>query len=63
MFIFSNKERVMQKRFCSCGASVWVRYFFANTRWFAFFYSGENGGMGMDTCPCCGSTLDIQDLR
>ncbi len=53
----------MQQRFCNCGAAVWVRYFFANRRWLAFFYPGENASSGTTTCPCCGCRLDIQTLR
>ncbi len=53
----------MQKRFCSCGALVWVRYLFANARWLAFFYHGDDCSFGTRTCPCCGRVLDIQDLR
>ena len=53
----------MQKRFCSCGASVWVRYFFANARWLAFFYRGQDTHAGTHVCPGCGNRLDIQNLR
>jgi hypothetical protein len=53
----------MQKRFCSCGTSVWVRYFFANMRWMTFFYQGEGNHAGTHVCPGCGNALDIQKLR
>ena len=53
----------MQQRFCSCGTGVWVRYFFANARWLAFFYRGNEGEMGTDVCPCCGRHLNIENLR
>lgn len=53
----------MQQRFCSCGASVWVRYFFANKRWMAFFFSSQHSmNGGTDSCPHCGKPLDIQNL-
>ncbi|MDL2209975.1 hypothetical protein LJC26_04140 [Desulfovibrio sp. OttesenSCG-928-O18] len=52
----------MQQRFCLCGASVWVRYFFANTRWLAFFYRGDAGEAGTHACPNCGKALNIENL-
>ncbi|MDL2272788.1 hypothetical protein LJC23_07150 [Desulfovibrio sp. OttesenSCG-928-I05] len=53
----------MQQRFCSCGASVWVRYFFANKRWMAFFFSDQHPmSGGTCSCPHCGQPLDIQNL-
>ena len=63
VFIFSNKESTMQKRFCSCGASIWVRYFLANTRWMAFFYTAGESSNGTRSCPHCGSDLNIHMLR
>ena len=53
----------MQKRFCTCGASVWVRYIYANMRWLTFFYSGDDSYKGTSRCPHCGCSLNIQDLR
>ena len=53
----------MQQRFCSCGTGIWVRYFFANTRWLAFFYRGNEGEMGTNVCPNCGRHLNIENLR
>lgn len=52
----------MQQRFCSCGAGVWVRYFFANRLWLAFFYHGDSGDISTNVCPCCGRALDIEKL-
>ena len=52
----------MQQRFCSCGAGIWVRYFFANTRWLAFFYRGDTGETGTNVCSSCGKRLDIENL-
>ena len=52
----------MQQRFCHCGASIWVRYFFANTRWLAFFYQEDAGEVGTNVCPCCGQQLNIENL-
>lgn len=53
----------MQQRFCTCGAAVWVRYLFANTRWLAFFYRGEAGEMSANVCPVCAKALNIENLR
>ncbi|MCC8194757.1 MAG: hypothetical protein LIP28_08955 [Deltaproteobacteria bacterium] len=53
----------MQQRFCSCGASIWVRYFFANKHWLAFFYRGDSGDTSTSVCPCCGKPLNIESLR
>ncbi|SBV94252.1 conserved hypothetical protein [uncultured delta proteobacterium] len=53
----------MQQRFCSCGAGVWVRYFFANAFWLAFFYRGDGGDISTTVCPKCGRALDIEHLR
>ncbi len=53
----------MQQRFCLCGAAVWVRYIFANTRWLAFFYRGDCAEVGTNVCPHCGRALNIESLR
>ena len=51
----------MQQRFCSCGTGIWVRYFFANKLWLAFFYRGD-GDISTNACPNCGRALDIEKL-
>jgi len=53
----------MQQRFCSCGTSVWVRYFFANKYWLALFYHVDSDDILTNTCPCCGKFLNIEQLR
>jgi hypothetical protein len=60
VYITQQGADIMQKRFCSCGGSVWVRYIFANRRWLAFFFSARNEST--DCCPHCGRLLDIQQL-
>ena len=53
----------MQQRFCSCGASIWVRYFFAEKHWLAFFYRAVQGDAKTTICPCCGKNLNIEQLH
>lgn len=66
MLLFINKEIVMQKRFCSCGYMVFVRYLCSNGKWRPeVIVQDREGrrGVGMTRCPICGSALSIHSLR
>lgn len=63
MFIFSNKEQVMQKRFCLCGYSVWVHYLCVGRLWQALFADGKEQGTALRACPGCGLPLSIHSVR
>ncbi len=52
----------MQKRFCSCGYSVWVHYLCVGRLWQALFAAGREG-TALRTCPGCGMPLSIHSLR
>ncbi|MFV0421587.1 hypothetical protein [Oleidesulfovibrio sp.] len=53
----------MQQRFCSCGASVWVRYLFNSWHTVFFNTADDESSALLARCPCCGSKLDINSLR
>ncbi len=63
MLTFIYKESVMQQRFCTCGAGVWVHYLCVHTLWLAFFYRDDQGSISTTICPKCGRSLDIDNLR
>lgn len=55
----------MQKRFCSCGHMVFVRYLCSNGKWRPMVIVQDRAGKrgaGM-VCPVCGSPLTIHTLR
>lgn len=57
----------MQKRFCTCGHMVFVRYITANGFWKPLFMLNQRLPQQMkitvSSCPKCGTPLDIHTLR
>ena len=53
----------MQKRYCQCGQSVWVRYLL-NAQLCISLFLDANGGeeKSLDRCPRCHRRLDINEL-
>ena len=53
----------MQKRFCVCGAHVWVEYkMLAETIQPLFHMLPHRAGVTLHRCPTCGRPLHIDDL-
>lgn len=69
MLTFSNMynalmEYAMQKRYCTCGHSLWVFFITRQQHWKSVFFNGTCfAGIRVETCPHCGAPLDINSMR
>ena len=67
MLTYINEDFVMQKRFCSCGHMVLVRYISANGTWMPLFMLNQRlpqqKKITVADCPKCGIPLSIHNLR
>ena len=53
----------MQRRYCSCGASVMVEYRFSGHGWTTVISLGRRlFRKRREVCPCCGRELHIDEL-
>jgi hypothetical protein len=56
----------MQKRFCTCGYLVLVRYENSRGKWHCRLINGRKAARkisGVTVCPACGCVLNINTLR
>ena len=57
----------MQKRFCSCGHMLFVRYLSNNGSWLPLFIVNQHPPVqkkiNVSSCPSCGAPLNINALR
>jgi hypothetical protein len=59
----SNKETVMQERYCDCGRKVLVRFVHTPVGWAAVIEQRNRPLETTTSCPACGRRLDIHALR
>jgi hypothetical protein len=61
--LFIRRRKAMQRRYCSCGASVMVEYRFSGRGWTTVISLGRRlFRKHREVCPCCGRALHIDEL-
>jgi 5-methylcytosine-specific restriction endonuclease McrA len=58
----TTKETVMQKRYCTCGRTIWVNYYHTNQGWIPQLNRHAHPQETLRICPNCGRILDINRL-
>ncbi|ACV67490.1 hypothetical protein [Desulfohalobium retbaense] len=52
----------MQKRYCTCGRTIWVNYYHTNQGWIPQLNRHAHPQETLRICPNCGRILDINRL-